>query len=566
MTRTITRKIEKLYADPVLRRWLIGRALGRCPAEPAFAPRRPPYAADVLPLSDERPDWDGAPVYIATDRSVSGFGILLCGTHIHFDSANPDSAFDIPYGDIEGELARHRFAWLPLVNDVPPGLFAVLWTAWRDRFMETEGWHWHPYTAAERAINVIDGARRFGAPAPAGILAADLARHAPKIAAQLEYFGPHNTSNHLANNGRGLYRLGAALNLPKARALGFEILRHEAARIVLPGGTLREGSTHYHSLYVRNYLDVWLAALRHGHAEEADILHETAAQLLGAAKTMVLPGGLPLIGDISPDCPPAFLAGIGDGACAWTATLTPEDRDRVHALAVRTPAASFAEMENDGWLRADHGRWSALASVPAIGWPFIPGHAHQDMGSAEIHLDGAPLFVDPGRGAYGESGDAALYRSAAVHGTLRIDTADPYPPNKPYYTDVFRARVAGPAAMVRDDDGFALMHGGYRRLGVDAVHRRWRFAANGMRIDDALSGRGKHVVERALVTPLPVTVDGNAAIVGDRVRVRADALTPRLDPVTVWSAYGVGAPGTRIVFETTQKLPWSGTIDIEVIA
>ena len=30
-----------------------------------------------------------------------------------------------------------------------------------------------------------------------------MALHARAIAAQLEYFGEHNTSNHLANNGRG---------------------------------------------------------------------------------------------------------------------------------------------------------------------------------------------------------------------------------------------------------------------------------------------------------------------------------------------------------------------------
>lgn len=562
----VKRKFRQLAADPVLRAWLLGRTFGRYPAPPAVARHQPPYAADQLPLPTETamPECIGVE---APQGDMSGTCTLpLPGREVSLDPTAPATFFDLPCPDLETELARHRFAWLPLVDHVPPGCFAALWNTWRDRFMSTDGWHWHPYTAAERAINIIDGARRFGAPAPAGALAANLAQHAPQIAARLEYFGPHDTSNHLANNGRGLYRLGAALDLPKARALGFDILRHEAARIISPGGTLREGSTHYHSLYARNYLDVWLAALRHGHAKEACVLERTAMRLLAAAKALALPGGLPLIGDISPDCPPAFLAGIGDGACAWTATLTPEDRDRVRALAAQSPATGIAALQDDGWVRFDHDRWSALASAPPAGWPFMPGHAHQDMGSAEIHLDGVPLFIDPGRGAYGEDGDAALYRSAAVHGALRIDRTDPYPPNKPYYTDAFRERIAGPATIARHDDGFTLMHGGYRRLGVGAAHRRWRFGDDSMRIEDAVTGTGQHGVERALVTPLSVTVDGGAAIVGGRVRVLADAITPRLDPVTVWSAYGIGTPGTRIVFETMQKLPWSGSIDIKGIA
>lgn len=562
----LLRKGRQLLADPALRTWLVGRMTGRYPAPPIFTVHRPPYVDQMLPLQVEPPSADHLPVFTPPVEPGYPFEVALPGLVQNLDPAAPAIFFDTPCTDIETELARHRFAWLPLVDAVPAGWFTSLWSIWRERFMDTDGWHWHPYTAAERVVNILDGVRRFGTPADTGELTADLARHAPKIADQLEYFGPHDTFNHLANNGRGLYRLGCALSLPKARALGFEILRHEAAQIFLPGGTLREGSTHYHSLYVRNYLDVWLAALRHGYVEQAVVLQETAARLLGAAKTLVLPGGLPLIGDISPDCPPAFLAGIADGVCAWTATLAAADQDRVRALANTVSAVGIETLQGDGWLRADHGRWSALASAPAAGWPFIPGHAHQDLGSAEVHLDGAPLFVDPGRGAYGESGDAALYRSATIHGTLRIDDSDPYPPNKPYYTDPFRAHVAGPAAIARHDDGFTLTHGGYRRLGVETVQRRWRFAANGMRIEDTLSERGRHRLERALVTPLAVAVDGNTAIVDGRVRVRADGIQPRLDPVTVWGAYGVGAPGTRIVFETTQNLPWSGTIDIEVIA
>ena len=77
--------------------------------------------------------------------------------------------------------------------------------------------------------------------------------HAPAILGALEYFGDSYTSNHLANNGRGLFLLGLALGDAASADIGGRILLNEAKRIFLPSGVLREGSTHYHALLARNY-------------------------------------------------------------------------------------------------------------------------------------------------------------------------------------------------------------------------------------------------------------------------------------------------------------------------
>ena len=37
--------------DPILRCWLVGRALGRFPGEPPFTAHHPPYLSDALPLA-----------------------------------------------------------------------------------------------------------------------------------------------------------------------------------------------------------------------------------------------------------------------------------------------------------------------------------------------------------------------------------------------------------------------------------------------------------------------------------------------------------------------------------
>ncbi len=565
MISHLKRKIGQVASDSVLRKWLIGRVLLQQKGPMAFTPHQPPYVNYLLPLGLEAPEWDIPSSGLAADIPKRPMSLELLGISVSIDPEYPEAFFDVSTGDIEVELAQHRFAWIPLTSTLDPTWLNALWQAWRARYMDTEGWAWHPYTAAERAVNLLDAVRRCGMPGDIRIFAEDLARHAPKIAHQLEFFGDHDTSNHLANNGRGLYRLGCALRMPRAQELGFKILCHEAERIILEGSSLREGSTHYHMLYVRNYLDVWLAAHRHGHTQEAARLRDIAKRLLTVAKSIVLPGGLPLIGDISPDCPPAYLEGIEIGTCPWTQTLSHDEQGLVQTLAAETRPVASEHLQRDGWVRADFGHWSILAPATPNGWPFMPGHAHQDISSAEIHINGQPLFVDPGRGAYGETGEAAQYKSAAVHGGLRVDQQDPYPANKPYYNDVFRQAVAGLASSEISSKSVTVTHGGYQRLGIETTRRTWTFRNDILSITDTVQGHGHHALERALVTPHDVKTKGDKVIINNTFIVTASDARPSITPIKIWHAYGCSTHGSRIVFEHSVSQSWTGMITVEVM-
>ncbi len=566
MMSHLKRKIGQLASDPVLRAWLIGRMTGKYASPDSFTPHHPPYLQGYLPLEFESATW-GFPLNEINSQTpndqllltIHGIDHIIC-------SIKPERFFNASAGDIEHELARHRFAWLPLNPDIDPTWLSLLWRTWRERYMDGEGWPWHPYTAAERAVNLLDAAQRYGALDTPETFADDLAFHATAISKQLEYFGEHNTSNHLANNGRGLYRIGLALNMQKSREIGFEILSHEADRILLHGGALREGSTHYHLLYLRNYLDVWLAALRHDQQSDAAYFADITKRMISSAKNLVLPGGMPLIGDISPDCPPQYLKGISSGNGEWVRTLSVDEQQRVKIHCDTTPQASPTQAAHDGWVRADIGRWSLLAPCPQSGWLFMPGHAHQDIGSAEIHLDGQPLFIDPGRGGYGEEGEAALYRSSSVHGMIRVDNENPYPANKPYYSDAFRQSIAGPASVDYNNDGVTIQHSGYQRLGVTSTSRTWQFDDTSMHITDAIQGLGTHHIERGLITPFDVKIENDKAIIDGRIMIHALGAQPEVNPITLWQAYGEGVPGTQICFRETATAPWQSRIDIQVSA
>lgn len=567
MIRHILRQTRQVAKDPVLRRWLLQRIFKQNDEPLPFVPHYPPYTAKQIPLDVEESCQTFSEIGAGAPKDRVCLPLPGCALTLT-PSQDP---FQISYEDIETTLALHRFAWIPLLGcNIDPKWVNHLWWLWVARHDTVDdSWAWHPYTAAERSINLLDFARRTGLPGPSQRTVEMLADHAPAIAARLEYFGEHNTGNHLAKNGQGLYRLGSDLQLPKARELGFSILINEASRLFGKSGILREGSSHYHALYTRNFMDCWLAAKRSGHETEASELGEIVKNALSALRKISLPAGMPLIGDISPDCPPEFLRCLIDGEGGWTGLRDIEERNLIRELD-KPAARQNWNTSFDGWYRLGCNKWQGLWHVPHNGWTFIPGHGHQDLGAPEIHFGKTPIFIDPGRGAYGETGDAAAYRSSAMHGGLRIDDKDPYPPNKPYYSKMFRKKITGPAPTVRSNKNeFSVSFSGYQRLRISNVTRTWRFSANSFQIDDQVDGIGSHMLERAFVTKGIVKITSNAVFVSLEdcafdITDPMGACDVSVTPIKIWHAYGECTVGSRIAFRSKISTPWRGNLKVEI--
>ncbi len=555
----IRRKATQILKDPVLRHWLIGKMIGRHGGEPKFVPHQPPYLAQL-----ETGETPAAARFPSGPRSepTAPTCISLPGRNLRLDPGDEGWLFGATLGDSETWLGLHRFAWVPLAGGrLDPAWLHVLYREWKSRFADQPGgWPWHPYTAAERAVNLIDFAALHGPPEAMEAFTALLRIHAEEIERRLEYYGDHHTGNHLANNGRGLYRIGLALGDARIAAVGRTILHAEAKRILTPTGTLREGSSHYQLIVTRWYVDCWLAARRHLPKDAPD-LETIAGQMLAALPGLALPGGFPLIGDISPDSPPEFLFADNQFGGAWLSVLPADEREAVEQL--RNESGSGPHDES--WHRFVAGEWTGLWHVTSEGWPFMPGHGHNDCGGFELHWRDVPVFVDPGRGTYGENGDAVRYRSADMHNTLTIDSRDPYPPNRPYYDKTYRESVCSGATIIRSDDGLEVRHGGYQRFRhVGAVQRDWRFSDDGLALRDRVAGQGRHLVRRRFITPHPVTLkEENAVIDAGRVLVTLSGAKFSVSPVIRWRAYGRGEPAWAVDAACEADLPMDHTIWIE---
>jgi len=566
MLPALLRKTRPLSADPVLRRWLGARLLLRTPGEPSFIPHRPPILG---------PSWSGVPPEspraafppLASGPVDRPIRLRLPGATIELAPGAAATLFERKFADPETERGLHRFCWVPLLEpDDDPRWVGAIWAAWRARFGHSTALAaWRADVAADRVATLLTFAQTHGLPGPAADTLAVLAAHGPAIAARLDYFGERRTTSRLFNNGRGLYRLGLALGLPAATDAGIRLMLSEAERIFRPAGMLGEGSSHDHLLMTRALADVWLAATRHGRPEATPL----EARLRAAAGHLIhlrLPGGMPLIGRLAPDAPPAHLACLlpgGDRESGWMATLPRPDRDRLATLLDGLPLGPSAI--DDGWLSAHFGAWSGLWHAEPLGWCSLSGHGHQDCGGFELHHQSEAILIDLGNGP-----DAAADAAAAAHNGVTVDGADPYPPNRPCYAPAFRDKIAGPAVLAQDTGGIALAHHGFRRLRcVGMAERRWLFDGNRVEIRDRIDGRDRHTVVRRLYTPCAVERADRGVILttatGRRFLVSAGDAPLLPSPCRRWLAYGESAPATGLMLSLFPRLPWTGSLTIEAL-
>jgi hypothetical protein len=358
----------------------------------------------------------------------------------------------------------------------------------------------------------------------------------------------------LAVSGAALYRLALQAGDEIAAAQGLRQLLSAAETGIAPSGITIEGSSLRQLQLAGLFLQSWLAARNRGRPEQWR-LAAIARTLLAALRAITLPGGLPDIGG-APTAPVA---------ADPLADLTGEDRCAVLDLQRQARLDDLEALRLDGWLRRDDGPWSGLWHCPPGGWPLQGSLTHQDAGSAEIHWQGIPLFVDPGTPAADHPQLVRLFGSAMAHSGISLDSHDPYPFNRALYDDGFRREIAGPKPSLRCiADGVRLDLEGYGRFGGHRrIERQWRFAPDRLTIEDLVLGTGQPLIERRLVTPWQVSRSGAGLTLSCQhhhlVLVGDQPIT--LHPAIRWRD-GVREDMTLILFAGRANLPWRGALTL----
>jgi uncharacterized heparinase superfamily protein len=183
---------------------------------------------------------------------------------------------------------------------------------------------------------------------------------------------------------------------------------------------------------------------------------------------------------------------------------------------VAPPAGALHVLPDTGLALATAGGWHVLVDIGPPCPRELPAHAHADTLSCVVYLGGEPLLIDTGSSTYAPGAARDRERSTAAHNTVEVDRRDS--------TEVWGAFRAGRRARVlavsahADADAVTVeaAHDGYRCLpGRPTHHRRWSVRADELRIDDTVTGRGRHhVIVRWHLAPgaIPRLVRGGAVV------------------------------------------------------
>ncbi len=448
----------------------------------------------------------------------------------------------------------HYFDWLRQ-REMDPRLALAHARAWTADNPPFAGAGWEPYPVSLRLVNWITA---FGDDDPGSEIIDSLALQAAWLERNLEF---HLRANHLFVNIKALLFAGAFFSGQfgaSLRARGERLLKRELAEQFLADGGHFERSPMYHALMCQDLLEL-LALMRHNpNLFSAEVMTDTERTALAALEFAIaigLPGDrLALFNDSSEGIAPS-LSSLREyaGTIGLNGVAAAREDERV-----------LTALPESGYFVVREGSDVLIAGCGEIGPAYQPGHAHCDLLSFELVLDGRKVVVNCGNYDYENSFERRYARSTAAHNTVSVDGEE-----QSEIWGVFRVgRRARPlAASLEATPGGALFrgaHDGYRHLPGAVVHARDIVvdATFNTVIVDELRGDGEHVMVAWLHFADDCTVeydDGRFTVARENAPVLSVEVTGRaaveLRATPRYPRFGVRHDGPSLRISLAGALP-----------
>ena len=194
-----------------------------------------------------------------------------------------------------------------------------------------------------------------------------------QLALNLEYFPDNMTGNHVINNARGLLLFGALANETVFCDLADAVFQATLNDLLTDEGHLREGSSHYHFLFLKWVAECTLFAQD---ARLQDNLAQCLEKLIDAAEFYLIarPDGkitIPMLGDISPDVTPDdLLSSLASLSKTWRSSAPKTVLSLLERLSGYLEDGSkipegVIHVEGAGLVRVEAQNWVLFMSVAA---------------------------------------------------------------------------------------------------------------------------------------------------------------------------------------------------------
>lgn len=330
----------------------------------------------------------------------------------------------------------------------------------------------------------------------------------------------HLLGNHLFANAKALVFAGLFFSGKEADSWlnkGLGILSREVSEQILTDGGHFERSPMYHGIIFEDCLDLLNILNTYSFAEPDDIstgLTQLTRKMAKFLRGMTHPDGR--------------IALFNDAALGIA--MPPEDlidyHERLTGKKLSSPETTLWSFPDTGYyVMAPRTEDRLLVDCGPVGPDYQPGHSHCDTLSFELSLKGRRIIVDSGCFQYVDGPVRQYNRGNAGHNTITIDGR-----NQSEVWHAHRcARRARPlyADIEKRPDGslvFEGAHDGYCRLpGRPVHHRRIHWSADTCRIDDTVTGSGRHDIEtRIHIHPsLDVDIRDDGAMIRDDQNIMA---------------------------------------------
>ncbi len=442
---------------------------------------------------------------------------------------------DIPdwmqkFEDQEDTFALNRWGWLLRLSVESPSMALREWgTQVMKNWFVVMGDRkdhpaWESYTTSERIVNALlffHVLRGFNCKLEDCYDAIEriLMNMGAHLLKHIEFRGKL-TNNHVLNNARALYILGRLSSCTAFADTGRSIFIHETPKMITTSGFLREGSSHYHLLVLRTYLEVFWAAQFTGDDVFAEKLEPVIKSMIKAAwffnvySSRKQAFDIPFVGDLSPDFPPEWVKDICISEPAlklykpceghrysdtgWNG-IWEENESSINKSLHEVPHFGRRQQfhSDSGWYRVDIGDLTVFWHVDPCGSAPVHSHGHSDTGSFILYWKGVQVITDPGRLGYMAEPLNLYGKAAQAHNTFTIDGFGPFPVMKYLYPENYGERTAS-VSWETEDEGyrFKILHDGFRRIdkGFNSA-REFHIRGDSMEINDFIGGTGVHHVK-----------------------------------------------------------------------
>lgn len=278
----------------------------------------------------------------------------------------------------------------------------------------------------------------------------------------------HLMGNHLLENAFSLLFGAFYFKEQKFYNLASKIIEQELEEQILKDGAHFELSPMYHQIILDRLLDCVNLLQNNdgfnGLNKQLLLLEQKAISMIGWLKNMTFQNGT--------------IAHFNDSTenIAPTTSQLVEYANRL-TLQLQIPNS---KLYASGYRRFEGVCYECIVDAGPIGAAYIPGHAHADMMSFVLYVEGKPVVVDSGISTYEKNSQRQLERSTSAHNTVVV--------NNKNQSDVwggFRVGKRAQIKVLRDNTNeLEAEHSGYKPV----IHKRqFLFENDNFKIADSLS-------------------------------------------------------------------------------